>query len=625
MIAASVGLFLLVVARMAVLVRQQERSVDRERALREAGAALVRGHGRASIGRRGALGARGAGRRRPTAALPAADDASGAGRGVALERRDRLSSQTTPGGSLLRGLAAGGAAQLPDDVHAELLLSERPSVAGTCCRWRCATSRAACCSSAGPARLSASRSAALQSLATSVSLALESTALTEDLHRRESEARFGSLVAHSSDLITVIAARRHRASTRARRSSACSATRRRRSGPRFDELLPERSAAGCWRCCRAAATSDAGPDGDRVPLRHRDGRWLQFEVLHTNLLDDEHVRGIVLNSRDVSERKAFEEQLAHQAFHDPVTRLANRALFADRVAARAARGPARRAAASPSCSSTSTTSRRSTTASATPPATRCCEEVARRLADDACAPERHRRPLRRRRVRRAARGHRGRAARPPTWPSGSWTPSREPIQLDGKRGVRARQHRHLPSPTTSRASRRRPSCSATPTSPCTWPSATARAATASSSRRCTRASLERLELRADLQRAIDDRPARAALPAGGPAADTSVSRRRGAAALAAPRARPDPARPVHPARRGDGPDHPDRPLGAARGAAAGARSAASSPRDAAADDERQPLGQAAAARPTIVGDVRDALDASRARSRRRWCSRSPRA
>jgi diguanylate cyclase (GGDEF)-like protein len=34
----------------------------------------------------------------------------------------------------------------------------------------------------------------------------------------------------------------------------------------------------------------------------------------------------------VSERKAFEQQLSHQAFHDPVTGLANRALFADRVA-----------------------------------------------------------------------------------------------------------------------------------------------------------------------------------------------------------------------------------------------------------------------------------------------------
>ena len=66
-------------------------------------------------------------------------------------------------------------------------------------------------------------------------------------------------------------------------------------------------------------------------LKHRDGTWLQFEVQHTDLLQDEHVRGIVLNGRDVSERKAFEDQLAHQAFHDPVTNLANRALFADRV------------------------------------------------------------------------------------------------------------------------------------------------------------------------------------------------------------------------------------------------------------------------------------------------------
>jgi diguanylate cyclase (GGDEF)-like protein/PAS domain S-box-containing protein len=66
-------------------------------------------------------------------------------------------------------------------------------------------------------------------------------------------------------------------------------------------------------------------------LRHSDGGARQFEIQHANLLHDEHVRGIVLNSRDVSERKAFEQQLQHQAFHDPVTGLANRALFGERV------------------------------------------------------------------------------------------------------------------------------------------------------------------------------------------------------------------------------------------------------------------------------------------------------
>jgi diguanylate cyclase (GGDEF)-like protein len=70
-----------------------------------------------------------------------------------------------------------------------------------------------------------------------------------------------------------------------------------------------------------------------VELRFRqpDGSWLHAEILATNLLGDSTVRGIVLNTRDVSERKRLEEQLTHQAFHDPLTGLANRALFRDRV------------------------------------------------------------------------------------------------------------------------------------------------------------------------------------------------------------------------------------------------------------------------------------------------------
>ena len=44
----------------------------------------------------------------------------------------------------------------------------------------------------------------LESLASQVSLAVEGASLAEDLHRRQSEARFRSLVAHSSDLITVL-------------------------------------------------------------------------------------------------------------------------------------------------------------------------------------------------------------------------------------------------------------------------------------------------------------------------------------------------------------------------------------------------------------------------------------
>jgi diguanylate cyclase (GGDEF)-like protein/PAS domain S-box-containing protein len=66
-------------------------------------------------------------------------------------------------------------------------------------------------------------------------------------------------------------------------------------------------------------------------LQHADGTWRDFEVVATNLLDQPALAGIVLNCHDITQRKRLGEQLAHQAFHDPLTGLANRALLVDRL------------------------------------------------------------------------------------------------------------------------------------------------------------------------------------------------------------------------------------------------------------------------------------------------------
>ncbi|MFY9587530.1 MAG: EAL domain-containing protein [Actinomycetota bacterium] len=66
-------------------------------------------------------------------------------------------------------------------------------------------------------------------------------------------------------------------------------------------------------------------------LLHGSGAPRHFELVWNNLLSNASVKGIVINGRDVTERKALEEELAHQAFHDPLTSLANRALFRNRV------------------------------------------------------------------------------------------------------------------------------------------------------------------------------------------------------------------------------------------------------------------------------------------------------
>ena len=65
--------------------------------------------------------------------------------------------------------------------------------------------------------------------------------------------------------------------------------------------------------------------------RHLDGSWRVVEASGWNLVDDPVVGGIVVNYRDITERKALERQLVHDAFHDPLTGLANRALFLDRA------------------------------------------------------------------------------------------------------------------------------------------------------------------------------------------------------------------------------------------------------------------------------------------------------
>ena len=194
--------------------------------------------------------------------------------------------------------------------------------------------------------------------------------LTEEVTRRRGEARFGALVRHASDVITVVDPDTTITyqSPSIERMLGYSADEL--HGSRFDRLVSEPDRSRLAHAVRAAA---AGEDtqGIECSLVGADGEVRRFEILFTNLIDEDHVGGILLNARDVSERKAFEAELTHQAFHDTLTGLANRALFDDRVAPGDRAQPPRRDARSPCSSSTSTTSRRSTTRSATRPATRC--------------------------------------------------------------------------------------------------------------------------------------------------------------------------------------------------------------------------------------------------------------
>ncbi len=84
------------------------------------------------------------------------------------------------------------------------------------------------------------------------------------------------------------------------------------------EVLPAVDAVGSWS---GEVTLDR-PEGGVTPV------WAQM-LRHRDPEDDQVYYSIVMH--DLSERKAFEHRLAHQATHDPLTGLPNRSLLIERL------------------------------------------------------------------------------------------------------------------------------------------------------------------------------------------------------------------------------------------------------------------------------------------------------
>jgi diguanylate cyclase (GGDEF)-like protein len=75
-----------------------------------------------------------------------------------------------------------------------------------------------------------------------------------------------------------------------------------------------------------------GAHGFLLRIERLDGRDAVLEVRSSDLRADRTVGGVVLTLRDVTEQHQLEQELKHQAYHDALTGLPNRVLFAERVA-----------------------------------------------------------------------------------------------------------------------------------------------------------------------------------------------------------------------------------------------------------------------------------------------------
>src|SRR4051812_4914064 len=146
-----------------------------------------------------------------------------------------------------------------------------------------------------------------------------------------SERRYASLLANASDAFAIVktdgrfvyvsAASEHVLGYRIAETVNRSAL----------DLVHPRARTRAVAVLNRVATTPGGQEEVEVPVKRSDGQWRWLSVTATNRLNEPTVDGIVLNYRDVTERKQLEQRLERQAFTDALTGLANRPLFVDRL------------------------------------------------------------------------------------------------------------------------------------------------------------------------------------------------------------------------------------------------------------------------------------------------------
>jgi diguanylate cyclase (GGDEF)-like protein/PAS domain S-box-containing protein len=176
-------------------------------------------------------------------------------------------------------------------------------------------------------------SAALEILAGQAALAVERVELTQQVVRQRGEALFRTLVQDTSDVILIVGDD-HRV-----RYATPSAAGIFGDGPAEGALLADLVAPVSRKAVDRVLDLMLGPSsrgsspGYLLQVERLDGRAAVLEVRWSDLRADPTVSGLVLTLRDVTEQHELEQELKHQAFHDALTGLPNRALFAREAAA----------------------------------------------------------------------------------------------------------------------------------------------------------------------------------------------------------------------------------------------------------------------------------------------------
>lgn len=151
----------------------------------------------------------------------------------------------------------------------------------------------------------------------------------------QSEERFRTLVRRSSDVVMILGADTRLRYLGPSAESVLDWPVAERAGTRYLDAVHPDDAAAVGDLLDPAASAGAAQPQLMLPdhrVRAGDGGWRWCSAVATDLHADAVIGGMVLNLHDITRRKEAELALQHQALHDPLTALPNRALLADRLA-----------------------------------------------------------------------------------------------------------------------------------------------------------------------------------------------------------------------------------------------------------------------------------------------------
>jgi diguanylate cyclase (GGDEF)-like protein/PAS domain S-box-containing protein len=179
-------------------------------------------------------------------------------------------------------------------------------------------------------------STVLEILAGQAALAVERLALTQEVARQRGEALFRTLVQDASDVILIVGDdRRIRYATPSAADIFGDVTVR--GALLVDLVAPEARddvdrVLDLMLALSASDVTRGVSPGYLLQIERLDGHMAVLEVRWSDLRRDATVGGLVLTLRDVTEQHMLEEELKYRAFHDALTGLPNRSLFAREAA-----------------------------------------------------------------------------------------------------------------------------------------------------------------------------------------------------------------------------------------------------------------------------------------------------